>query len=66
MGCKNIMINIKSKEKLTINKVYSDKQFIYDWYASNKNFSKKEFKAEENIIKKNSIPVKDNYVDYYE
>lgn len=51
---------------LLINEVYNDKQYIYDLYANNKYFGKEEFKAEEKIIKSNSIPLKDNFMDYYD
>ncbi len=49
-----------------INNTYSDRQYIYDLYADDKYFGEKEFKAEEKIIENNSIPLKDNFMDYYE
>ncbi len=51
---------------ILINKVYNERQYIYDLYADNKYFGEEEFKAEEKIIKNNSIPLKDNFMDYYE
>lgn len=51
---------------ILINKVYNDRQYIYDLYSDNKYFGEEEFKAEEKIIKNNSIPLKDNFMDYYE
>lgn len=51
---------------ILINKVYDDRQYIYDLYADNKYFGEEEFEAEEKIIKSNSIPLKDNFLDYYE
>lgn len=51
---------------ILINKVYDDRQYIYDLYADNKYFGEEEFRAEEKIIKNNSIPLKDNFMDYYE
>lgn len=51
---------------IIFNKIYNDRQYIYDLYADNKYFGEEEFKAEEKIIKKNSIQLKDNFMDYYE
>ena len=42
------------------------REFVYDLYADSKNFGKEELEAEERIIRKNSIPVKNNFFDYYE
>lgn len=43
-----------------------DREFIYDLYKNSKNFTEEEIRAEENIIKKNAIPLKNNIMDYYE
>ncbi len=51
---------------ICINRVYDDRQYIYDLYADNKYFGEEELKAEERIIKNNSITVKVNFMDYYE
>lgn len=51
---------------ILINKISDDRQYIYDLYANSKYFSEEEFKAEGKIIKSNSIPLKDNFMDYYE
>lgn len=51
---------------ILINKIYNDREYIYDLYADNKYFGEEEFVAEEKIIKKNSIPLKNNFIDYYE
>ena len=51
---------------ILINNAYDNREYIYDLYADNKYFGNEEFKAEEEIIKKISIPLKDNFMDYYE
>lgn len=48
------------------NKNNNDKQFIYDLFADNKYFGEEELRTEEKIIKNNSIPLKNNVMDYYE
>ena len=50
---------------LIINEERDDKQYVYDLYADNKYFEE-EYKAEKAIIKELAIPVKDNFMDYYE
>ena len=42
------------------------REFVYDLYTDSKNFGKEEFEAEKRIMQKNSIPVKNNFFDYYE
>lgn len=49
-----------------INKVYSDREYIYDLYSDNKYFGKEELDAEEKIIESHSISIKENFLDYYE
>lgn len=51
---------------LIINEERDDKQYVYDLYADNKYFGEEEYKAEKAIIKELAIPVKDNFMDYYE
>lgn len=51
---------------ILINKKYDNRQYINDLYADNKYFNEEELQAEEKIIKNNSIPLKDNFMDYYE
>ncbi len=51
---------------ILINEVYSDRHYIQDIYADNKYFGEEEFKAEEKIIRNNSVPLKDNFIEYYE
>lgn len=49
-----------------INKIYRDREYIYDLYSDNKFFKKEELEAEEKIIEANSISLKSNFFDYYE
>lgn len=49
-----------------INKIYNDREYIYDIYSDNKYFEAEEIEAENSIIEKYSIPIKDNFLDYYE
>lgn len=49
-----------------INKIYSDREYIYDIYSDNKFFGADELKAEEKIIDNHSVPLKNNFLDYYE
>lgn len=51
---------------ITIKEESNNKQFIKELYANNKYFGKEESNAEKNIIKKLSVPLKNNYMDYYE
>ena len=42
------------------------REFVYDLYTDSKNFGKEELEAEKRIMRKKSIPVKNNFFDYYE
>lgn len=58
---------IKNKFKyLNINDNNIGRKFIYDLYTDSKNFGKEELETEKRIMRKNSIPVKNNFFDYYE
>ncbi len=59
----NLYRNIKSNSIL---KSFFLSHFMLNKNCEYKSFGKEELEAEERIIRKNSIPVKSNFFDYYE
>lgn len=59
-------INDKYFNFVYVNKIYNDREYIYDIYSDNKYFGQSELEIEERIIERKSIPIKNNFLDYYE